>query len=128
MSQQPSDLYIYLLRRDKQGARIISRLKSKPVRAIKLQSVASLNLPINIANSLDIIIYESRMDWEPWLETANSFQDLRASIKKRGYINIPTNNQPELRIFDTELPVANVSNLQQPSVMLQNANPIRLFS
>lgn len=125
MPQPPIDLYIYLLRRDKKGVRILARLKSKSLNPIKIDDISNLNLPSNLADNLKRIIHESRMMWVPWAQTAISYEDLRKSLSKRGYLNIPTNNQPEVRIYGSELPVANVSRLSEAAVMLQNQNPIR---
>lgn len=125
MAQPPIDLYIYLLRRDKKGVRILSRMKSKYLGPIKIDDIAALNLPSNLAENLERLIHESRMMWVPWAETAKSYEELRGSLSRRGYINIPVNNQPEVRIYGSTLPVANVSKLSQPSVMLQNAHPTR---
>jgi len=63
MPQLVSDLYLYLARRDKSGIRILD-------------------------GQITQIIYDARMLWEPWVESANTFEELRASLKIRGYTNI----------------------------------------
>lgn len=34
------------------------------------------------------------MYWEPWLESADSYQDFRESLKKRGIRNVPLPSTP----------------------------------
>lgn len=127
MAQPPLDLYVYLLKRDKKGVRIISRVKGKPLIPTRITDIGELNLPSHLTEGLRFIISESKLMWEPWAETTDNFENLRASIKKRGYINIPASSQPEFRYSGAELPVANVSKIDRQSVMLQNAHPSRPY-
>lgn len=122
MPQPPLDLYIYLLRRDKKGVKILSLIKGKPLIPTKIVDAAELNLPGNLAKEINNAIFDSRMMWECWAETTDTFENLRKSLTKRGYVNIPSSNQPELKYSGSKLPVANVSKISKQSVMLQNAH------
>jgi len=128
MAQKPLDLYIYLLKRDKKGVRIISHIKGSYLAPTKITDVSEFNLPGILAENLKNIISEAKLMWEPWAETTDTFINLRKSLKERGYLNVPVSNEPEFSYQGTELPVANVSRLTKQNVMLQNAHPNRSFS
>lgn len=92
------DLYFYLARRDKQGIRFIANFlsrKQSPTR-ITDNNINSLFVPINYLKEIQQKIYESRMLWEPWVETAETFEKLKVLLQKRGYVNIPITPRPEI--------------------------------
>lgn len=42
------------------------------------------------------LIFNNRMNYEPWIETAKDFEDLKLSLRERGYVNLP--NGPNLML------------------------------
>lgn len=86
--------YLYLLRRNKKGFKLLSVLGSQPIEATKLEDVYSLNLPESVSNGINEMVYAHRMDWELWIETALNFNELKDSIEKRGYSELPNSAIP----------------------------------
>ena len=92
------DLYLYLARRDKQGVRIISKFISRPqnLTLVTDENIANLFIPSNYLNDIKQKIYESRMLWECWVETCDTFENFKVLLSKRGYSNIPISPRPEI--------------------------------
>jgi hypothetical protein len=90
------ELYIYLARRDKSSVRILMKVIGNPVLATRITDISLLNLPAEKSSKISQIIYNDRMLWEPWIEAASTFENLRAALKARGYTNIPMSPQPEI--------------------------------
>lgn len=83
-------LYIYLARLDKKGIKVISGFKyDKKIYPSRISDINKLNLNQQVHNKVIQESYENRMQYDLWAETANSFNDLRDSLKKRGYTNLP---------------------------------------
>lgn len=120
MSQE-NDIYLYLGRRDKNGIRLLSKFLGRKQLPIRIDDVNSLQLPVIWQTQLNQIIFEQRMLWEPWLESADSYDELRAMLKVRGYTNIPINAQLELNFANLQTPSINVSHLIQRTTMLRKA-------
>ena len=66
----------------------MTTLKGK-VNATRLDNLDVLRLPMTWKEELKKIIHLNRMYYEPWIESANSFKDLKSNLKKRGYSNLP---------------------------------------
>lgn len=97
MPTKQTKVWIYLTRRDKNGVRFLAYFQGiEEISPTRLKEVESLNLPAAITQKLNEIIYESRLEWEPWIESADSFDHLKSKIKKRGYLNLPISFIPEL--------------------------------
>jgi hypothetical protein len=99
------DLYFYLAKRDKQGVRILAKFLSKQQSPTRLNddNLTKLNIPSNYLNEINQKVYESRMSWEPWVETAEKFEDLTNLLAKRGYKNIPISARTEIAIMGSIL-------------------------
>lgn len=119
MAVKKTDLYLYLGRRDKGGVRILAKFSGRPQLAVRVGGLAPLQLPVGWDAQLSQIIFDSRMLWEPWIESADVFDDLRASLKIRGYLNIPVSAQPEFVPAIVQLPTVNVSHLPHKTRMLR---------
>ena len=91
MSRETKKIYLYLGRRDKKGAAILAILHGPPVPPSRVPDVARLGLPRDLTARLQQSIYEERMYWEPWIESADTYGDLVESLRKRGYTNVPVN-------------------------------------
>ena len=113
-----NDLYFYLARRDKKGVRIIAKFQGTPQMATRISDISSL-VPPNLSGSLNQIIYDSRMLWEPWVESAESYADLRNSLEIRGYTNIPISSTAEYKMKNMQKPLIDTSSLPQRTTMLR---------
>lgn len=83
-------IYIYLGRRDKQGIKILSCFKnSRSYFPTRINDLKLLNLPDKMHGFIDKEIKDNKMMYEPWIQSADSFNNFRQSLIKRGYRNIP---------------------------------------
>lgn len=114
-----SNLYLYLARRDKVGIRILAKFQGRNQLAVRLEDISGLQLPDNWQAKLTQIIYDARMMWEPWIESAEDFDELRQKFKIRGYSQIPVTGQPEFTISSIQTPTINVSNLPKKTTMIR---------
>lgn len=89
-----TNLWIYLARRDKKGIKLVVTLQARAVLPSRLPNPADLRLPYGISQKIEKIVKENKMLWELWMESADNFSDLRESLKKRGYTELPVVNQP----------------------------------
>jgi hypothetical protein len=119
MKKQKSELYLYLGRRDKTGIRILAKMNGDSQNAVRLDNISNLYLPIGWEIQINQIIHDSRMMWEPWLESASSFEDLASKLNKRGYKNLPINGSTELRDSTVSNPLINTSHLPNKTSMLR---------
>ncbi len=85
-------IYLYLARRDRKGLKIVSVLDGPNTPAIRLQDVKLLNLPQNMEGEVGRIIYDNRMYWEAWLESADSYEELKKAARNRGYRGVPSHS------------------------------------
>jgi hypothetical protein len=106
-------LWLYLARRDNKGIRILAMLTGRPQPATRVPDIDALNLPATWEHDINKIVTDQAMLWEPWIESANTYDDLRASLKRRNYTNIPQNGEPEF----------NSSALDTPPLVSTNALP-----
>ena len=112
-------LYVYLVRRDKKGAQVLTILEgdSMPVR---LNDIKQLQLSSVLESEIAAIIHENRMMWEPWVESADSYVELRKCLRKRGYTNIALHGTPLYRQTDLyNLQKANTKKLPIKNSMLR---------
>lgn len=93
------NIYIYLARRDKKGIQVLYVFQgmNRKIHPNKIENIAQFNLPIKIQSSIEKSIKDNRMLWEPWVESSDSFQDLKNSLKKRGYKNLPVTSFPKFK-------------------------------
>jgi hypothetical protein len=116
-----STIYIYLVKRDKGSVRILLKVTGKPINASRLEETQTLNLPVDWKNQLDQIIYDNRMLWEPWIESSGSFEDFRAALKTRKYLNIPLTAQPEISSTIATTTIINTSSFAKRNTMIRKA-------
>ena len=102
-------LYLYLARRDKTDVRVIAVLNGAP-RTGRVTNVNDLSLSTEVLALVNQAIYDNRMYWEPWIDTANSYRDLRDKLFSRGFKNLPLSSSPII-------PVMNGSNYADTSSM-----------
>lgn len=117
-----ADIYLYLARRDKTDIRLLAKFKGRELLPTRLDDLEDLDLPITWVSQLNKIIFESRMLWELWVESSDSFELLRNGLKKRGYINVPTSSQTEFREGNVSSPTINTSRLPKKKIMIKKGN------
>jgi hypothetical protein len=78
-------LYLYLAKRDKREIKILTTFFGNKIPPTKIHDVRKIGLPREMTNRLYQIIYDDRLLWEPWIESAESFDELKSSLKNRGY-------------------------------------------
>ncbi len=88
-------IYLYLARRDKKGVKILTVLNGKPCSPGRLIDVKKLGLPAILEQQISQRIYQDRMLWEPWIESADKFLELRKSLKNRGFSSLPLSSNPK---------------------------------
>ena len=113
--KQTHKAYLYLAKRDKRGAKLVARFQSSVELNSRITNLKSLNLPVAIEKQLEEIAYTNRMDWELWIETVDSYENLRNHLYKRGYSNISINPIPMLNEFR---PVSEKGLEKPPKTML----------
>ena len=115
-----TNLFLYLARRDSKGVRILTILRGRPQTAVRLTDLSVLNLPSSWQVEIEKVVFDDRMLWEPWIESAEDYAQLKTRLKKRGYSNLPINGQSEFVRSDLATPPEiNVANLPQAKSMLR---------
>ena len=113
-------LFLYLARRDKQGIKLITVINGEQSVRTRLTDVQSLNLPKTWQNKIEKMIYENRMLYEPWIESAESFQDLKERLRDRGHCKLPLGAVGMLDLGGPrKSPVANTSSCKTVRTMLR---------
>lgn len=121
MATNLNNLYVYLARRDKTGVRLLVILEGRPILPARLENIETLNLSISLTNQLVQTIYDSRMLWEPWIESSGSFDEFRDKLKVRGFTNVPLNPQPEIFVTPSENRSANLSSFPKKETMIRKS-------
>jgi hypothetical protein len=89
-------LYLYLARRDKTGVKVLSIFQSNKVYpATRVTDVESLGLPAGLQESISSAVHNDRMLWEPWVESADNYEELKKSLRERGYSGVPQYSMPK---------------------------------
>ncbi len=108
-------LWLYLARRDSKGIRILTTFSGRSQAAVRVPDLSILQMPISWQTEIEQIIHDSRMLWEAWVESADTYDELRSKLQKRGYKEIPVNGTPEfVKTDQTSLPEVRTASL--PSV------------
>jgi len=83
-------LYLYLTRRDRTGMKLVSMFPAPhSVPPTRLADIKTLNLPSELSSEIEQTINKNRMLFEPWVQSASNYQELKESLKNRGYKNMP---------------------------------------
>lgn len=120
-ANKQTKVWIYLTRRDKNGVRFLSQFQgNEEISPTRLKDINELNLPPANTQKLSEIIYEARLEWEPWIESADSFDGLKEKIKKRGYVNLPISFIPEVGSNNISLtPQVYTTSLNKTKIMIR---------
>ena len=109
-------VYLYLLRRDKKGLRILATLPSdKEILPTRIADIRSMNLPKKFESKILSITEKNKMLWEPWVESSTSYKDLKTSLIKRGCGGLPITAMPEFLIESA----VKINSVEKPKVMLR---------
>ena len=118
---QETKIWVYLTKRDKKGIRFLSEFKGKEeIPPTRITDFSNLGLQANYIQQLDQVIYESRLLWESWMESADSFDEITTKLKRRGYSNLPISFIPEIGSNNFALaPVINTYEIEKTKLMLR---------
>jgi hypothetical protein len=61
----------------------------KTISPSRVSNIADLKLPTSLDRDISNTVYNDRMHWEPWIQSAENYGILRESLKKRRFRNIP---------------------------------------
>ena len=118
-----SRIFVYLTRRDKKGLKLVLVLQGLNVPATRLTDLGILRLNPEVVVELQNIVYENRMDWELWIESANNYEELRQNLINRGYSELPIKCKPIHSESSHNNPhVADTRSIGNRKCMLQNSN------
>jgi hypothetical protein len=84
-----------------------------------VNDIAELNLPQAWESRIKAIIHRNRMLWEPWIETVETYEKLKESMKRRGYTNLPTYSMPAVTEIEASNEVKNTRKLSPPKTMIR---------
>ena len=110
-------LLLYLAKRDKKGVQILAKLLCREINPIALSNIKILSLSPSWEGKIADTIEQNKIYWEPWVQTAATFDDLRLNLKARGYSNIPVNGQPMILV--TPQVIVNINNFPKQKNMVQ---------
>lgn len=110
-------LWLYLAKRDKKGIQIVANFLCRELDPIRLDDIKRLTLPISWESKIFEYIEQNKIQWEPWVQTSESFDDIKKNLKIRGYSDIPSNGQPMMPI--TPLLVVNINNFPKQKNMIR---------
>ncbi len=113
-------LWLYLARRDKSNVDVLTVLQGREQLPVRLNDLSVLNLPQNWMAEMQKLIKERKMEWELWIESSPTWDELRTKLKKRGYSNLPINGQPLFtRTSFLTPPEINVNRLPEAKKMIK---------
>lgn len=116
-------LYLYLASRSKKGIKLVTVLNGPKTFQTPLTEVTSLGVPAVWQREIQRVITENWMLYEPWIESASDFNELRTRLRNRGYTNLPMGAGQIINLiqFGTP-PKANVSSAKAKQTMLRRKN------
>jgi hypothetical protein len=82
-------IYLYLGKRDKKGVKVLTVFSGSKLPRSRVEDVKSLHLPDSLEIGLIKTIFDNRLEWEVWIESAKNFGELKDRLNKRGYKHIP---------------------------------------
>lgn len=115
MNKTLIDTYIYLAKRDKRGIKILTMFQSQNHIPQRANSLSNIPMDVNVLQKIQQIVYENRLSWEPWIESAATYDELKVKLKKRGYTGIPMSQQPAVPYSSKKV----VNRVKDSKVMVQ---------
>lgn len=87
-----NQIYVYLAKKDKKGIKTIasfsSNIKCYPTK-VELENLDQVQLASSIKNTIYEEINKNKLIYDIYIESSDSFENLRKSLLERGYKNIP---------------------------------------
>lgn len=111
-------LFLYLARRDKKTIKMlnVSEGSCLPCRVTDLRLLA---LPFPAQQELEGVIFSNRMEWEPWIESAESYEALRDRLLRRGFKQLPISQSPGIIVKNAYGVTPDTSKLSGQQTMMQ---------
>ena len=111
-----SRLFLYLASRKKEGIKLVAVMAGEPTVSTRLTDLQRLHLPHAWEVQIAKIIDDNKMHYEPWLESAESYNDLRDRLRARGYTQLAMGAVPMLNL-GANPPKANTSSCHVQKTM-----------
>jgi len=92
-------LFLYLAKRNKSQIKLLAVLNGAECQPMRID-VKRLSLPSTLTDKLDNYIYQERMLWEPWIESATNYPEFVRSLQRRGFSKLPLCAKP---LFEPQL-------------------------
>lgn len=121
MPPKITDIYLYLGRRDKTGIRVLAKFQGQNQLPSRINDIKTLNLPPDWTTNISQIVTESKMLWELWIQSADSYNALIDTLRIRGFSNIPINPRLEFGPSNLQSPIVNSSNLPNKKTMVRRS-------
>lgn len=86
--------YVYLSHRDKKGIKLLGSLECVQSIYQKINDISDLKLPKDIEKDISDMVFENRMKWDLWIETAKDYIELETKLKNRGFRELPRYSTP----------------------------------
>lgn len=113
-------LYLYLASRSKKDIKLVTVLQSELAVNSRLESLQTLNLPQVWERKIQQIVHDNHMLYEPWIETAKDFNELKSRLKNRGFTDVPMGSSPLLQMQAyAKAPAADTSSCEVVKTMLR---------
>lgn len=80
-----ANLYLYLAKRDRKGIKLITTFQGLSTMPVRIVNLVELRLDKHFLESIEKIVDDNRMEYDLWLESANSCEDLKNKLLSRGY-------------------------------------------
>ena len=112
-------LYIYLASLDKRGIEVVAGFPyGKKVYATRIRDLSALGMAPEAAQKISSAAAEKKMTHELYAESAPSFEDLKNSLRQRGYSNLP---MQQFTGYTKPTPINDKSLVTRNSTMVQRA-------
>lgn len=86
-------MYLYLARRDRTSIKLLMVLRGE-ARSGRVDNLNSLGLPPEIFEAIEQEVHVNRMLWEPMIEPADSYHQLKGKLHNRGFSELPMSANP----------------------------------
>lgn len=93
MKSNQKKLYLYLARRDKRGIMVLATMTGQPMTS-RVDDVSLLQMDNESLQKLTAMVHQNRMEYELWIEAADSFQQLSSQLLSRGFSRLPLASSP----------------------------------
>lgn len=87
-------IYLYLARRDKTAVKILCIFQGDSIPPTRVPDIKDLNLPPALEGKVGTTAFQNRFLWEVWIESAENSGELKKSLLKRGYKDLPMAGRP----------------------------------